>query len=128
MDNDFLGWMTIKDGLDRNGTIVNFSEGQIWWAALGKNVGVEINGKNKDYSRPVVVFKKLSRLCFLAIPLTSQPHEGTWYAEFVFRSKHQYAVLPQIRMMSVSRLYNRIGKLSDNDFGKIRKGFDALIR
>lgn len=128
MENDFSEWMVVKDKLHKGGAVTKFSEGQIWWAALGKNVGVEINGKHDDYSRPVVIFKKLSHLCFLAIPLTSQPHTGTWYAEFNFRGKPEYAVLSQIRMMSVSRLYNRMGKLSTGDFKKIKAGFRKLIK
>ncbi|MBQ3293161.1 type II toxin-antitoxin system PemK/MazF family toxin [Candidatus Saccharibacteria bacterium] len=128
MENDFSEWMVVKDKLHKGGAVTKFSEGQIWWAALGKNVGVEINGKHDDYSRPVVIFKKLSHLCFLAIPLTSQPHTGTWYAEFNFRGKQEYAILSQIRMMSVSRLYNRMGKLSNGDFKKIKAGFRKLIK
>lgn len=128
MENEFSEQMVVKDRIHKGGAIMKFSEGQIWWAALGKNVGVEINGKNKDFSRPVVIFKKLSHLCFFAIPLTSQPHSGTWYTEFNFRGKQEYAVLSQIRMMSVSRLYNRMGKLSTGDFKKIQAGFKKLIK
>ena len=128
MKNDFSEWMTVKEKIHETGAITKFSEGQIWWAALGKNVGVEINGKHKDFSRPVIIFKKLSHQCFLAIPLTSQPHSGSWYAEFNFRDKQEYAVLSQIRMMSVSRLYNRMGKLSTGDFKKIKVSFRKLIK
>lgn len=128
MDNAFLEWMEVKNTIHKDSMVTNFSEGQIWWAAVGKNVGVEINGKHKDYSRPIIIFKKLSRLCFFAIPLTSQPHTGTWYVEFNFRGKQEYAVLSQIRMMSVFRLYNRIGKLSTGDFKKIKGGFRKLIK
>lgn len=128
LENDFLDWMVVKDDIHKENTITRFSEGQIWWAALGKNIGVEINGKSEDYSRPVVIFKKLSHLCFFAIPLTSQPHEGTWYVEFEYRGKKEYAVLSQIRMLSVARLYNRMGKLSAGDFKKIKNGFRKLIK
>ncbi len=128
MEEDFSEWMVVKEKLHKGSVVTRFSEGQIWWAALGRNIGVEINGKHKDYSRPVVIFKKLSNLSFLAIPLTSQPHTGTWYTEFNFRGKPEYAVLSQIRMMSVSRLYNRMGKLSTGDFKKIQMGFRKLIK
>ena len=128
MEKDYTGWMSIKSSLNRSGKVTNFSEGQIWWAAIGKNIGVEIDGKHDDYSRPVVIFKKLSRLCFFAIPLTSQPHTGSWYVDFVFKGKQQYAVLSQIRIMSVSRLYNRMGKLSAGDYKKIKTGFKKIIK
>lgn len=124
----FPEWLNRKEDLHNTNKIPPFSEGQLWWAGLGENVGVEINGKHDDFSRPVLVFKKLSNLCFLAVPLTSQPHEGSWYVEFEFRGKKQYAVLAQIRMVSAARLYNRMGKISTGDFKKIKVGFRKLIK
>ena len=128
MENDYTEWMAVKNELNKNAERTKFSEGQIWWAGIGKNVGVEINGKNEDFSRPVVIFKKLSHLSFLAIPLTSQHHEGSWYVDFVFRGKHEYANLAQIRLLGVERLYNRMGKLSASDYKKIKNGFLKLIK
>lgn len=127
-ENDFLEWMEVKNDMHQKGAIAKFSEGQIWWAAIGKNVGVEINGKSEDYSRPVIIFKKLSRLCFWAIPLTTQPHNGTWYVEFNFKGKQEYAVLSQMRMLSVSRLLNRMGKMSTGDLKKVKTGFRKLLK
>lgn len=65
------------------------------WCGFGENVGIEINGKNDLFSRPVLVFKKFSQYGFLGIPLTSQPHEGTRYVHFRFHGKEQVAVLVQ---------------------------------
>ncbi len=64
-EKHFFEWMKIKEELHNIGKIPAIKEGEIWWAALGENVGVEINGKHKDYSRPVIVFRKLSRFLFL---------------------------------------------------------------
>lgn len=84
---------------------------------------MEINGKHEKFSRPVLVLKKISRFGFMGIPLTSQEHEGDWYAPFVFREKKQIAVLAQARVMSASRLYSRMGKTTRGDFAKVRDGF-----
>ena len=35
MENDFSEWMVVKDKLHKGGAVTKFSEGQIWWAALG---------------------------------------------------------------------------------------------
>ena len=95
--------------------------------AVGENVGIEINGKSGRFSRPVLVYKKLSKFGFLGVPLTSQEHEGSWYVPFDFQGNTSYAVLAQIRVMSVSRLYgNAIGQISKADFRAICKGFDNL--
>ena len=82
---------------------------------------MEINGKSKVFSRPVLVFKKLSKYGFLGIPLTSGFHDGSWYAEFEFKNKRQYAALAQVRVLSTSRLYERIGMLPNSDFGLNRQ-------
>lgn len=37
-----------------------FKERQIWWASIGQNIGVEANGKNKKYERPVIILKNLT--------------------------------------------------------------------
>ena len=124
----FPEWLHLKENLHLTNKIPQFSEGQIWRAAIGENIGVEINGKHSDFSRPIVILKKYSSLCFLGVPLTSRYHEGSWYTEFEFRKKKQYAVLVQARTFSAARLYNRMGKVSVGDFKKIKTGFHALTK
>lgn len=102
------------------------SEGDIWWTAVGENVGVEINGKSKYFSRPVLVFKKLSHLGFLGVPMTSQIHEGSWYTKIKFQNKIICAVLAQIRVFSAARLYDRMGQIDESDMAKITEGFKEL--
>ena len=100
--------------------------GEVWWAGVGENVGVEINGKSKYFSRPVLVLKKLSRFGFMGVPLTSQPHEGSWYVSFEFQDRIETAVLAQAKVFSVARLYGRIGQVPDTDLEKVRAGFIKL--
>lgn len=74
------------------------------------------------------MLKKLSKYGFLGVPLTSQFHVGSWYVEFDFKNKKQYAALAQIRVLSTSRLYERIGMLPNSDFEVVRDGFWKLYR
>lgn len=122
----FDEWIDLKEKLHNMGRLRTIHEGEIWWCAFGENVGVEINGKSSTFARPVLVFKKLSRYGFLGIPLTSQEHSGSWYANFRFHGKEQIAVLAQIRILSVSRLYRKIGDIDDSDRQIIREAFRAL--
>lgn len=122
----FPEWIILKEKLHNVGRIPVIKEGEIWWAAVGENVGVEINGKNKVFSRPILIFKKLSRYAFMGIPLTSQFHDGNWYVSFIFQNKKEYAVLAQARVISVSRLYTKIGELSDPDYNLVLEGFKKL--
>ena len=46
-------WIGVKSGLHFHNSLPRISEGDIWWCSCGENVGVEINGKSKLFSRPV---------------------------------------------------------------------------
>lgn len=120
-EKHFPEWMRLKEKLHFRKTFPRITEGDVWWCSFGENVGVEINGKNELFSRPVLIYKKLSRLGFIGVPLTSQIKSGSWYVEFVFQNRRQMAVLSQIRTFSVSRLTRRMGKLEDADILKIKR-------
>ncbi len=95
---------------------------------MGENVGVEIDGKNEKYSRPVIIFKKHSNLCFTAIPLTSRERNGSWYTQFEFQGRKQTAVLIQSKMMDSTRLYERMGKMSKGDYWKVVECYLELFK
>jgi len=104
----------------------NFNEGEIWWASIGMNVGVEIFGKGSEFARPVIVFKKFNEDAFLAIPLTSRSKEGMWYFPVVHNETTRIAILSQIRALDAKRLLSKMGTLSDDEFQKIKEQFTVL--
>lgn len=108
---DFRGWIKVKEKLHYSNSTPRITEGDIWWCSCGENVGVEINGKNKLFSRPVLVYKKLSRYGFIGVPLTSQVKMGTWYVNFDFQNKRSRAGLLKINIpnsIELGRGYSRI--------------------
>lgn len=124
----FNEWNELKKDKHLSTRVPAVKEGEIWWCAVGENVGVEINGKHDMFSRPVLVFKKLSRFGFLGVPLTTQQHDGDWYVPFVFRDKTSIAVLSQVRTFSTLRLYRRMGTLPETDFNSVAAGFNKLYK
>ena len=78
----FNEWIRLKRKIHYRGRETDFSEGEVWWCGCGENVGVEINGKNRYFSRPVLIFRKLDKKSFMGIPLTSRSKRGTWYVPF----------------------------------------------
>ena len=122
----FTNWSNLKFFLHNCGKKPTINEGEIWWAAVGRNIGIEINGKDKMYSRPVLVLHKFSDEGFLAIPLTSQNHSGSWYTKFAFKGEVSSAALAQVRTMSVSRLYDYMGILPEHELERIRGKFIEL--
>ncbi|MBR3332360.1 type II toxin-antitoxin system PemK/MazF family toxin [Candidatus Saccharibacteria bacterium] len=121
-------WFPVKERKHNISTnkIPKITDGEIWWVAVGENVGVEINGKSKYFSRPVLIYKKLTHLGFLGIPLSTQKHDGAWYVGFRFQEKDICAVLSQARTFSTARLYSRLGQIAEDDMQKVKKGFRRL--
>lgn len=55
---NYRNWMKIKSKINNFGKIRKINEGDVVWVAIGENVGVEIDGKGKKFSRPMVVLRK----------------------------------------------------------------------
>ena len=119
-------WNSAKFNLELHGRQPKISQGQLWWSGIGKNIGSELNGKNERFSRPVLVYRKLSQNKFMAIPLTSKEHEGSWYVSFMHAGKKQTAVVGEARVLSTKRLYRMIGEIDDADYEAIKRGFISL--
>jgi len=123
----FLEWIGIKEKLDAlKSSVPHVSQGQIWWASLGENVGFEINGKSSSFTRPVVIYRKLANGFYFAVPVTSQTKLGTWYVSFTQRGKTMAACLHQARAIDYRRLHRPLGRLDDSDFLRIEEGFRKL--
>lgn len=102
------------------------SERDIWWAILGENVGSEVNGKSKMFSRPVIVFKKLSHGFYFVIPTTTQDKQGNWFVPFKHGGKSMNACLHQAKSIDHKRLSSKLGELDDEDVNRVRQGFTSL--
>jgi hypothetical protein len=67
-----------------------------------------MNGKGSMFSRPVLVYKKLSREGFMCIPLSTKIKNGSWYVEVSFQGKIISANIAQARVISVTRCYSKM--------------------
>lgn len=125
----FKEWIGLKEKLDLKSPRPPYiKEGHVWWASLGENVGYEIGGKSKLFTRPVIIFKKLSREFYLAIPTTTKGGSGSWYVDFKHEGIRMKACLNQVRTMDTKRLSSKIGSLDREDYMRIKKGFWNLYK
>ena len=76
----FLEWMKLKMKIhERAHCPPHVSEGDIWWVNIGDNVGQEINGKGKNFARPVYIYQKLSSDFYLVLrPLSINKEVGMY--------------------------------------------------
>ncbi len=102
-----------------------FREKEIWWAALGKNIGYEIDGKNELFERPIVVLKKYSSdMCFILPLSTKIKKERPWYQVYVTLDGELRSVnITQGRVISAKRLLRKKTKLNHEQFMNIRSEF-----
>lgn len=124
----FIEWTKVKVRLHMSEPKIYFLEREIWWVSLGVNIGVEKNGKNENFERPVLIFKKFNRSMFLGIPLTGKPKiNNRYYIKVKYPQQTSYLVLSHIRLLSSKRLLRKIHTLSKEEFLNIQYTFKDMI-
>ncbi|OJI09357.1 MAG: hypothetical protein COV08_01355 [Candidatus Vogelbacteria bacterium CG10_big_fil_rev_8_21_14_0_10_49_38] len=94
-----------------------FKEREIWWINLGANVGYELDGKNEEFSRPIIIFRKFNKNTFWALPLTTKNKSGPYYFSFCLPDGSQNSVnLSQLRLIDAKRLIVKLGFISNEDY------------
>jgi mRNA interferase MazF len=120
-------WNQEKQKLDTNYRTLLFKEGEIWWCSLGMNIGEEIYGKGSEFSRPVIILKKLSNNSCVVLPVTSQARSGTWYFTFNSNKQDRCAILNQIKFISANRLIKRESQMTISVFRELKKSVARLL-
>jgi len=127
MQKDFGAWNGKKSQVDEK-VRPFFREREIWFIALGVNVGVEQDGRGVDFLRPAVVFRKFNSESFWAIPLTRAKKSGAFYFSFSFESGSMSAAnLSQLRLVDSRRLAYSVGEMSEEDFSALKERLKALL-
>ena len=127
MEKDFNHWNNLKQKLDDKQNAPAFKQRDVWWCHLGINVGDEENGKNKVYSRPILIIKKFNNRIFWGVPLTTQIKEKHYYHKIHFKDKEQCVMVSQLRLWDAKRLTTRLGRLTGNQFEDIKKIISDLL-
>ena len=126
MFKDFINWIQYKTLLHSSPKNIVFKEKQVWWCILGVNIGVETDGKNQKFNRPVLVVKKFNHSQFWGIPLTSQiKAENDLYFKIKVKGKDSYLCLSQMRVLDSKRLNNLILQMDESNFGQVK---DRIIK
>jgi mRNA interferase MazF len=125
---NFESWNKLKQNLDAlNNQDLRIKEGEIWWCALGVNIGNEIDGKNELYERPVIVIKKFPNKSFLVVPLSKTEREHQFAIPFTVNSHISKAIISQVRVVSPKRFIRRMHKISTNKLLAITNHLKRMI-
>jgi mRNA-degrading endonuclease toxin of MazEF toxin-antitoxin module len=110
MPKDFDRWNMIKKATDATDEAARlfYREGEIWWVRLGKNIGYELDGKSREFTRPVIILKKYNQYSFLAVPLTTAAKANPYRLPIgIVGGKQAFATLSQLRNIDSKRLCSR---------------------
>ena len=127
MEKDFKKWHRRKEYLHEKKARPFFHEGEVWFCALGANVGFEQDGRGESFLRPVIIIRKFNNEIFWSIPLTKNKRKGKYYFCFKLKGEVSTAILSQIRLVDAKRLYYRIGIISERDFLELIKKLRTLL-
>ena len=126
---NFPLWLQIKEQieLETTGYVLYPKERQIWWCHLGCNIGVEVDGKNDNFTRPALVIKKFGGDLLWVVPLTTTPRSGMFYYPISFNNIICFVMLSHLREISSKRLTRKITRLSPEEFAVITEKVSSLI-
>ncbi len=127
MNKDFENWFRNKEKLNQENQPPFYHEREIWWCALGVNVGSEMDGTGKNFDRPAII-KGFSRYTCLVVPLTASDKRHKLRPSVgLIDGREAKALLSQLRIIDSRRLIRKIGYLDERIFEDIRKTAKDLL-
>ena len=129
MQKDFDRWNTEKKLV--NEKVINpdlfFHAREIWWCSSGLNVGVEADGKNENFERPMLIIKKFNSDMVWTLPLTTKSKENKYHFRLRHETINSWVVLSQIKTISTKRLLRKLGVISEKDFKEIISEINKIL-
>ena len=101
---------------------------EIWWCSAGLNIGVEADGKNDNFERPMLVIKKFNADMVWALPLTTKEKQSKFHYKLEHDTIKSWVVLTQIKTISTKRLLRKIGSISEADFQAVIKRVQDILK
>lgn len=140
VDKDFDGWNKLKKFLNKDGRTFFVHPREIWWCSLGINLGAEVDGKNHNFERPVLILRVYNRETALVLPTTTKEKNDIFHYKILMKimgtninsgylelEKSAWIKLTQARVVSTKRLLRKIDILSNAEFDQIRRSFKDSV-
>ncbi len=126
---DFDKWNEIAKSVDLNNKNreVFFREQEIWWCSVGVNIGSEIDGKNDQFERPVLIIRKINNELIFIAPLTTKIVDNKFRIKVRCANIDSQILLNQCKTISTRRLLRNIGIVKKKVFQEIIIALIKLI-
>jgi mRNA interferase MazF len=118
---DFDKWDKIAKSVDQNNKNreIFFREQEIWWCSVGVNIGSEIDGKNDQFERPVLVIRKINNELIFVAPLTTKIVDNKFRINVRCANIDSQILLNQCKTISTRRLLRNIGIVKKKVFQEV---------
>ena len=128
MVKDFDRWNKAKKRIDDDARRPFYHVREIWWCAVGVNVGNELDGTGNHHDRPVQVIRPFNAETFFGVALVGHQRTGRYYFS-VGRIGDRDAVanLSQARLFDSKRLIRKIGTLEEDTFRELAKALALTL-
>jgi mRNA interferase MazF len=128
----FDKWNESKKNTESNIRKVGIKPRELFWVKIGQNIGSEEYGKGANFTRPVIIIRKLTHDLFLGIPTTTSIKNNDYFHSFEFNHKSKgkvttTAMILQVKVFSTKRLMNRIGMVDKENFKMIQEKIKRLV-
>jgi mRNA interferase MazF len=126
--NLFEEWSEQKQNIYELKKFRHPKEGEIWWCSVGVNIGQEILGKGRFFTRPVLVVAVRETGEFIGVPLSSKIKKKKFskIIETQDSKKHLLHLL-KIRSYDNRRLRTRIYLLNKALLEEIKEEIRTII-
>ncbi|NOZ90390.1 MAG: type II toxin-antitoxin system PemK/MazF family toxin [Epsilonproteobacteria bacterium] len=130
---EFDKWNKVKKATHKIERKLTIKPREIYWLRIGQNIGHEEFGKGKDFLRPVIVVRQLTKELFIGIPTTTSTKENNTYFHNIQYTNKKYetinsvAMILQFRVFSKKRLLNKIAMLDKKYFSEIIEKLKEII-
>ena len=106
---DFDGWSERKKAISESTFDDYVHAREVWWCAIGVNIGVEADGKHDHFERPVLVLRKFSKDAVLVVCLTSRAKpDNPYHVVYSHDGREFAAIISQVRLVSTKRLIRKL--------------------
>jgi mRNA-degrading endonuclease toxin of MazEF toxin-antitoxin module len=128
MQKDFDGWARTKKSIHDAAERPVYHVREIWWCAVGVNIGNEVDGTGKAHARPVVVIRAFNAGTFFGVALTGHQRTGRHYLPLgLVEGREAVANLSQVRLFDTKRFIRKIGMLDERTFQELSKAIALTL-
>jgi mRNA interferase MazF len=125
---DYTAWHAKKSHINSLSSQVYFYEREVWWVAIGQNVGDEEDGKGHDFARPVLIIRKFNKSLFYGLPLSTAIKSGKYYYELIIRGRKNVALLSHMRDYDAKRLISKLAVIDETEYVRIQLALIMLLK